>query len=993
MISTLFILLACIQDPAPWADVHVMSRLDEGIGGPKAQGQIGDYIIENDKVRVVVLGPRASFGPGLFGGSVLDADLRRVGARWANGHGNDQFAELNPTVNLDVARVDKESQFEMLEGNNGEAILRVRGTGVPYLDVLGPLRAITPATEPNVAFVTEYTLAPGETWLTMKTTVTVIPALESGTAELEGIVADPVEPGESVVDSVLGGGISMGDFYQQGGSVDAFMPNIGYDESGAVYDAAQSGRNLFTDPFNPDFLAGTADGVSYGIAAADGVLAVPLFASSQTVAFGGIAYDLAQIGDSYTYERYFSIGEGDIGSVLEGILIAKSQPYGTVHGFVVEDITGEPLSGAHVFVYAENEEAPYMDWITDVSLDDNDHNGSFGGAIPVGNWELVVHQEGRATSGRVPVQISEGDSLDLVMVGGQAGAVTFNIRDETGMEIPAKVTVIPVDRPSLRDPVLGDSYISGDPEVVLFAPYGSTDTHLPAGDYVAYATRGLEYDLDSVNFTVSIGGETHVDLQVERAIDSSGWVSADLHVHAQPSFDSGVSPQDRVVSMVCEGVEFMASTDHDYIFDYSPTIENLGLEHWLTSTVGVEVSPIEVGHYLAFPLVHDFLADAGGAFDWYGDTPGEIIASLEARGNAGIEPVTIVAHPRDGILGYFDQYGFSSYGGSPGIAGGEGFPDVTVPATTMLSNFTLFNEQNFTLDFDALELFNGKRFDLIRTPTELEIAEYAADHDSVGSYDIMVRTEAEMEALIDGTYTLGYGVDGQVDDWFTLLNLGFRHTALANSDTHGMTSIEAGCPRNFVASPTDYPGYISEADIAAAIKDHAVIASYGPFVQMWIDGEIIGSTVTGGGEHQLEVEVQAPDWMGVDRVELYENGTLIEVWDEGLGAGIFHQEITVTPERDSWYVVIAMGEGSLWPLFTPVEMAPVHLEDSVMSAVGAVIEDTSLLGTPVHLPLTGEVHPYGLTNPIWVDLDGDGFDAPGIPAWLVEPSEPVESEE
>jgi hypothetical protein len=269
-------------------------------------------------------------------------------------------------------------------------------------------------------------------------------------------------------------------------------------------------------------------------------LAVPLFASSQTVAFGGLTYDEAQIGESYTYERYFAIGQGDIGSVLEGFLRAKSEPFGTVSGFVVEDVTAEPLSGAHVFVYGVGEDAPYMDWITDVSLDDNDHDGSFGGAIPVGDWELVVHQEGRATSGRMPIQVAAGSSLELVLVGGQGGSASFTIRDESGLELPSKVTVIPVDRPSLRDPILGDSYISGDPEVVLFAPYGNAETHLPPGDYVAYATRGLEYDLDSVNFSVSIGGETHVDLQVLRAIDTSGWVSADLHVHAQPSFDSGV---------------------------------------------------------------------------------------------------------------------------------------------------------------------------------------------------------------------------------------------------------------------------------------------------------------------------------------------------------------------------------------------------------------------------------------------------------------------
>ena len=45
----------------------------------------------------------------------------------------------------------------------------------------------------------------------------------------------------------------------------------------------------------------------------------------------------------------------------------------------------------------------------------------------------------------------------------------------------------------------------------------------------------------------------------------------------------------------------------------------------------------------------------------------------------------------------------------------------------------------------------------------------------------------------------------QVDDWFTLLNLGYRFTALGNSDTHGTTKTESGCPRNYVYISGDDP--------------------------------------------------------------------------------------------------------------------------------------------------------------------------------------------
>jgi hypothetical protein len=33
--------------------------------------------------------------------------------------------------------------------------------------------------------------------------------------------------------------------------------------------------------------------------------------------------------------------------------------------------------------------------------------------------------------------------------------------------------------------------------------------------------------------------------------------------------------------------------------------------------------------------------------------------------------------------------------------------------------------------------------------------------------------------------------------------------------------------------------------------------------------------------------------------------------------------------------------------------------------------------------------PYALTNPIWVDVGGDGWDAPGLPEWMSEPVDPA----
>ena len=97
-----FILLLAVgcRPDDPWASATRIERLDQTIGGPKAAARVGDYLLENDRIRLAILGARRSFGPHVSGGSLLDADLQRNDARSGSGWGNDQLAEVFPTVNL-----------------------------------------------------------------------------------------------------------------------------------------------------------------------------------------------------------------------------------------------------------------------------------------------------------------------------------------------------------------------------------------------------------------------------------------------------------------------------------------------------------------------------------------------------------------------------------------------------------------------------------------------------------------------------------------------------------------------------------------------------------------------------------------------------------------------------------------------------------------------------------------------------------------------------
>lgn len=1002
---------SCSGSSDAFARALVIERMDQTIGGPKAAARPGDIMLENDRFRVAILGgtrpdgsPRTSLGPGLYGGSLVDADLQRFDPRFSQGRGVDQFAELFPTASLNVPGPG-DVRIVSDGSDGGAAIVRVEGEAVPFLNLLAALWAITDV--PDMRLITDYIAEPGVPWLRMRTAVRVGPTTNQsdfGGVFPDGLTATAHEEPFPLIERAIEDGVILGDFFLVGGSVSVFAPGMGFDEDGLVARAGEEGVNSFAEPFQFDWVAGNADGVSYGMMPVEGDVFVPLFTSSQTTIVGGSAQGRTgdgprfDDGDVFTYERYFFIGHGDAGSIFDQVILARDMPHGIVRGRVSEAVTGLALSGVDVFVYEPGAVYPTNQWRTDVRLDDELPDGSFAGRLPVGDWELVVHEAGRPESERISVSVGEGDTVDLALQAPLPGLLSFTLTDETGEPIPGKVTFFRTDGPSSRRPELGDGFVAGSPDAVVFPMYGEGQVQLPDGEYMAVASRGLEYELDERGpFRIDAASTHHLDFVVERSVDSEGWVSADFHVHSSPSADSGISLVDRVRTMACEGVEFFSSNDHDVITDFAPTVESLGLQPWVQTAVGVETTTVEIGHYLSFPLEADFAAESGGALDWTGLRPNEIIGTLRNEGRgAGYSPVVFVGHPRAGILGYFDQYGVSPYGGVPGSQGVPGTPEINTP-TLALAN-PLINRANAVFDFDAMEIMATKEMNRIRTPTAAELEQHRRFEeggdpaDELTMADILTRTDEEQQALLDGTYTLGYGRFGQLDDWFTLLNLGFRFTALANSDTHTMTTTEAGCPRNFVMAGTDDPQFLDDQDVADAVKAHHVVASYGPFVQLTIGEAIIGDELISDAETlDATIEVQAPSWMDVDRVELYENGTLIQSWDvEGEDPARFMENVELRPSRDSWYVAIALGDGTMAPVFTPVERPIIDLQAVVVDALSGVSAVQPFLEPAVPIPETYPITPYAVTNPIWVDRAGDGFDAPGVPEWMVEPEAPEE---
>src|SRR3954451_17260910 len=135
---------------------------------------------------------------------------------------------------------------------------------------------------------------------------------------------------------------------------------------------------------------------------------------------------------------------------------------------------------------------------------------------------------------------------------GPEGEVAFEVREgRSGDLIPCKITFVGVKGtptpPFTRIDIgrsEGEGTISAFDRVmsavgrgVLRAPYGSYDL---------YVSRGPQWDV-SILLGVRVGPQRGaISARLEHVIDTTGWLSADFHVHAAPSPDSIVPMPHRV---------------------------------------------------------------------------------------------------------------------------------------------------------------------------------------------------------------------------------------------------------------------------------------------------------------------------------------------------------------------------------------------------------------------------------------------------------------
>ena len=503
----------------------------------------------------------------------------------------------------------------------------------------------------------------------------------------------------------------------------------------------------------------------------------------------------------------------------------------------------------------------------------------------------------------------------------------------------------------------------------LVDPRG-TDVEVPAGRYLVVATAGPEHTITKQEVTLVSGETLPVTFELKPVVvRPPGWLSADLHVHGRASFDSSLPDEDRVRSFVAAGVDVIAATDHDVINDYAGTVAALGVADKVVVMGGLETTqlipflklpgetlPKVIGHFNFWPLTPVPSEPRGGA-PWDEKVePGQLFDIMAPL--LGSNGMMMMNHPWDDPffgrdLGYLRAIGFD-----PRVP----IADDGKPNSLLLQRPGGMHRNG---DWNIIEIING------------------AD-----------TSELQKSRVL----------------WFSLLAQGFLTSGTGNSDSHSMTDAQLGWARNWV----DAGSTISTFDrnkFNAALRDGRFVAGNGVVISVQVGPAAgprrgLGFTpfVPAPGD-VLHIEVRAAPWIPVEEIRIISSAgekivatgaQLMHPTDPFGTAGVLRYQADVALaaliSSDDFMIVEA---GLPYPLAQDLDDDGVpdtsdNNGDGIVDAKDIEPDEDSgpLVGPPD--PLTEsdvrywmtrvipDGYPEGFSNPLFIDMDGNGWTAPGL---------------
>ncbi len=953
--------------------------------GPAAQGLVGDLIIGNDKAHFVVQAAGRTIGVVPPGGNLIDAALVNADGSQAT---DDHFGELSMVYKLGRT-CDHQSLEIVRDGSQGgPAVIRALGVttandfvdmkGIPAIPVDGD---VDPDIDDHLECATTYVLAPGAD------TLEVYWTLFNGTPDhAEG---------------------PMGALADTGGVIDVWGSSRGFETLGIEALANLSAKSAI------DFAVYQGPDVAYGLVPRHPT-AVPnaqfAIAGVSIVLFGADSLiDLVDRKNRYlvldpnqgvTEQMDIVVGR-DAGGADAHFRAVTGQATTDIGGTVT--FTGAGPAAARVGVFADVDGNGAID-ATDpiVSYFDTDAAGHYAGKIPTAGNHLVraeVKDVGRspgaAAGATVDLSIPRPVKLDYTV-----------LDDATSQPIPARLIVIG-DHAAFPDMRV---FSDGDrlPGMVAsaHAAYGTTTDlgdgadapfFVPAGGtYRIYASRGTEWSVASTKVVAT--ADQDLSFKLRHTVPTDSYVASEWHVHQVGSPDANVASDVRVRSSVSAGIELFAVTDHDYIADLQPVVEDLNLTDRVRVMSGVETTPFAYGHFMAWPMTLDPASPSHGAVDWGRGMPGfamvpeEIFAAMRAKGAQCVQ----INHPR----------------GKPGLGNFQSF----------------FDRANLQFDYANRSIFGD--FENAEVPNEmLRLPGTSLWSDTFNTLEVWNGFEM-VDSDADGRREITK-LDRVLADWFNFLSMGLVLTPTGSSDTHTSFDNAMGMPRTMVRVSDDS----TQAILSGAIVDDTMmtltgarardmVLTNGPMITVTSQTvSAIGSVVTAqAGTVTLHVTISSPDWAEIDTLEVFANATPpspaditaltphqcwttrtlgslgptdpcakatrpadpLTVTQVSVGGGFSRWEasldVTVAAAdlevrtgavgTDAWLVFRARGDKAIFPV----------MFDDVVTAttLPALVDGTD--ATAIDGALRGHGVPAtAFTAPVFVDFDGGGYRAPFAP--------------
>lgn len=513
--------------------------------------------------------------------------------------------------------------------------------------------------------------------------------------------------------------------------------------------------------------------------------------------------------------------------------------------------------------------------------------------LPAGEYQLLATDQAHVDLKVQAVVLGGSTVLELKFPKPAPGFVAGKIVDETGRGIPCKVAF---RGQGVDDPDFGPKSAIHGVRNLWYTAEGNFEVQVKPGSYEVLVSRGPEYDAVMTTVEVRSGETTRIEKQLIHSVDTTGWISAELHSHSSPSGDNTSHQRGRVLNLLAEHIEFFPCTEHQRIATYVPHLEHFNAVDQVLTCTGMELtgSPLSINHQNVFPLVEHRHTQDGGGPQVHAD-PTVQIARI-AMWDDNSDKVVQINHPNLAqMVGDADRDGTRD----------DGF--------RKMFHFA-----------DVMEVH----------PPEMIFDELAVN-----------------EKGWDGRGTV-------ILNWLQLLNLGYRIPGVVNTDAH-WNFHGSGWLRNYVRATTDEPGQADLMEVCHALENGQVVMTNGPFLE--VEATAAGKAVGPGedlsasdGSVELRVRVQCPNWLDVNRVQLFVNGKPAEQWNytrrdnpEMFGQGVmkFDQAIKLNLDADAHLVVATAGEG--------LQLGHVYGPDA------------------------GKVMPVAVSNPVFVDVDGGGFQPNG----------------